>query len=156
MKTYKTLTILLTAVLAISACKNKGFEKRQEDEKVVAGDTATKDVKEEPQPVDTRIAKGQQLFDENCTACHALHQKIVGPALTGITKRREMDWLIKFTRNAPAMIDNGDRIAKKLAEEYKPTVMTEFAFMTEEQIRDIYYYIENEKLADDVDVIAIP
>jgi cytochrome c2 len=156
MKTYKTLTILLIAVLAVSACENKGIENKQEKEKVVVEDTATKQAVEEPQPVDPRIAKGQRLFDENCTSCHSLHQKIVGPALTGVTKRRDIGWLVAFTRNAPAMIEKGDPIAKKLYAEYKPTIMTVFEFLTDEQIKDIYYYIENEKLADDVKVIAIP
>jgi cytochrome c2 len=143
MHKLKSVVLLLSIVTAFNACKNKGVENKQEKEKIVVEDTATKHAVEEPQPVDPRIAKGQRLFDENCTSCHSLHKKIMGPALTGITKRREMGWLLKFTKNAPAMIDNGDPIAKKLAEEYNPTIMTNFSFMTDKEIGDIYYYIEN-------------
>ena len=33
------------------------------------------------------IAKGEKLFKQNCTACHALDRKVVGPALQGAVDR---------------------------------------------------------------------
>jgi cytochrome c551/c552 len=141
MKVHKLSIAFVCLLGLVTACKNNGYDKKIEGEKSVvqppAADTIVKD------STTLRAEKGRVLFEENCTACHALHKKIIGPALTGITKRREMDWLLKFTKNAPAMIDSGDPIAQKLAEEYQPTIMTEFVFMTDEQVRDIYHYIEN-------------
>ena len=32
---------------------------------------------------------GQKIFKANCTPCHRMHQKLVGPALAGVLERRQ-------------------------------------------------------------------
>ena len=65
------------------------------------------------------VAQGEELFVNNCSACHNFQQQAIGPALAGITAETEPTWLYHFIRNAPAMIDSGDARAVKLYQEYQ-------------------------------------
>ena len=38
-------------------------------------------------------AKGKELFNANCAACHKLDGKSTGPALRDVASRREKAWL---------------------------------------------------------------
>ena len=42
------------------------------------------------------LAKGQQLFQNNCSACHNFLQKGIGPSLEKATSDLPADWLKKF------------------------------------------------------------
>ena len=65
------------------------------------------------------VVQGEELFVNNCSACHNFQQQAIGPALTGITAETEPTWLYHFIRNAPAMIDSGDARSVRLYEEYQ-------------------------------------
>ena len=49
-------------------------------------------------------AKGKQLFNQNCAACHALNRKMTGPALAGVYDKYDGDieWLRKWIKNNQA------------------------------------------------------
>lgn len=89
------------------------------------------------------VAKGKDLFDQNCASCHAIDKKLIGPALAGITERREEAWLFSWIRNSQAMVKAGDPIAVQLFEEYKKSVMTSFEDLGDEDIRNILAYVES-------------
>lgn len=97
------------------------------------------------------IAAGEALFNGNCRACHAVNQKLVGPALANVYDRRDMEWIKAFVKNSQAMIANGDEYAVSLYEEYNKTVMTSFNF-ADEEIESIIAYVkyetENVAIAD--------
>ena len=40
---------------------------------------------------DADVANGEKLFKSTCAACHRLDKKLVGPALKGITEKREQE-----------------------------------------------------------------
>ena len=40
---------------------------------------------------EANVANGEKLFKSTCAACHRLDKKLVGPALKGITDKREQD-----------------------------------------------------------------
>ncbi len=65
------------------------------------------------------VAKGQQLFQQNCATCHNFLQKGIGPNLASVTSEATPDWLKSFIRNAPSAIERGDARATKLFAEYK-------------------------------------
>lgn len=88
-------------------------------------------------------AKGEELFKANCAACHALNKKLVGPALSGVTEKREKEWLVSWIRNSQDMIKAGDPDAVAIFEEYNKSPMTAFAHFSDEQINDVLAYIEN-------------
>lgn len=83
----------------------------------------------------------KELFKTNCALCHRIDTKHVGPALAGITERREMSWIIKMVQNSSKLIASGDPTANKLYKEYGKYPMTNFSFLEEEEIRGIIDYV---------------
>lgn len=68
--------------------------------------------------IDAKQAKkGKQIFDSKCTACHQLDKRYVGPALQGVTQRRQPEWIMNMMLNSAEMIQQ-DPIAKQLFEEF--------------------------------------
>ncbi len=90
------------------------------------------------------IAAGEKLFTENCLSCHALDKKVVGPALAGVHERpgRSEEWLIKWIKNAPKMIADGDPLAVKLYEDNNQQNMTVFENLQDDEIKNILAYIK--------------
>lgn len=87
-------------------------------------------------------AEGEKLFQANCVACHAIQDKVVGPALKDVHKRRDAAWLKKWIRNSQAMVKAGDPTAVQLFKEYNNVPMTAFETLTDEQITSILDYIK--------------
>lgn len=78
---------------------------------------------------------------QQCTACHKLGEKLIGPNLLGVTERRTEEWIYSFIRNSQAMIQAGDPIAVELWEEYNKIPMASYDF-TDEQLKAILDFIE--------------
>lgn len=91
--------------------------------------------------------EGEKLFKANCTSCHAVDRKVIGPALKGVYNRRPEEWIIKFVHNSTAVIKSGDEYANKLYKEYNETLMTAFPQLKDDQIRSIIAYIKEAETA---------
>ncbi|MCU0416855.1 MAG: c-type cytochrome [Cytophagaceae bacterium] len=89
------------------------------------------------------IAQGEQLFKENCKSCHHVYEESVGPALSGVTKRRKTAWLHSWIRNSSKMIADGDKEAVELFNKWNKVQMTSFPTFTDAQIDAILLYVEN-------------
>ncbi|MGS2762368.1 c-type cytochrome [Sinomicrobium sp. M5D2P9] len=87
--------------------------------------------------------RGKQLFNSNCAACHKLDQKMTGPALAGITDKRDRDWLHKWIKNNVALRKSGDAEAIAIYEEFNGAAMNIFPQLSEQDIDDILAYTEN-------------
>ncbi len=93
------------------------------------------------QDVDVERQKaGRKLFNANCASCHKLDKKSTGPALGGVEKRRENEWLKKWIRNNVELRASGDAEAIALYEEWGQSNMTAFPQLTDQNIDDILYY----------------
>jgi len=90
----------------------------------------------------TRFTSGENLFSIHCASCHKIKEDLIGPALAGITERRSMEWIIKFTKNSKEMIESGDKEAVAVYEKYNKTVMQSFENLSDEEIENIIFYIE--------------
>jgi mono/diheme cytochrome c family protein len=90
------------------------------------------------------VAEGEKLYNANCTSCHAINEKVVGPALKDVHKRRDAAWLTKWIRNSQAMVKSGDAQAVALYKENNESVMTSFENLTDAQINSIVDYIKAE------------
>jgi cytochrome c2 len=90
---------------------------------------------------------GKALFNAQCAACHKLDSKGTGPALRGVTGRHAKDWFYGWIKNSSALIKSGDPDAVKLWEEYKPSVMTSFPNLTNQDIDNILAYTDEPKTA---------
>ena len=88
------------------------------------------------------IAQGENLFKQNCAQCHAVHKKVVGPALEGAEAR----WgsraaITNFIKYPQKVIDGGDQYAQKLYAEYQQ-YMPNHDFFKDEEIASILDYIK--------------
>lgn len=91
------------------------------------------------------VTAGEALFKANCTSCHAVSKRVLGPALAGVDQRYEREWLHKWIKNAPAMIAAGDPAAVKVYNEYNQSPMTPFPHLSEEDIDNMLAYIKAEE-----------
>ncbi len=87
-------------------------------------------------------AKGKQLFNQDCAACHSLTRKMTGPPLAGVGEKYDRDWLYKWIRNSSALIKAGDPDAVKVYNEYNQAMMTPFPMLSDEDIDNILAYTD--------------
>lgn len=87
---------------------------------------------------------GEELFKQKCAACHTVGKgKLVGPDLSGVTKRLEEPWLLKFITSSQAVINSGDDYAKKKFEEFNKVIMPDPG-LKETEIKSILTFIESQ------------
>ena len=86
------------------------------------------------------IERGKYYYDLYCSSCHSLNNQSIGPALAGITELEDPDWLRSFIRNAPEMIDGGDKRAKALLATYRQ-YMPAFPMLQDSNIDCILAYL---------------
>ena len=94
-------------------------------------------------PINQQLAKdGAKLFQKNCTACHRIEKRRVGPPLKGVTGRRTPEWIMNMMLNPGEMLQK-DPIAKELLGEYA----TQMANMnvTQDQARAILEYLRTKE-----------
>jgi mono/diheme cytochrome c family protein len=86
------------------------------------------------------IVAGDALFKANCAQCHAVNEKVVGPALAGITKRRSISWLVPWVQNSAKVIASGDEYGVKLYNENGKQQMPSFG-LSKKEIEDIMAWV---------------
>ena len=72
------------------------------------------------------IEEGEKLYKANCTACHQIDAKLIGPALRGVNDKYSEEWLLKWIKNSAELIASGDADAIAIYEEYNKSPMTAF------------------------------
>jgi len=90
-------------------------------------------------------AKGKELFNTNCAACHKLDAKSTGPALRGVSAKHDMAWIYKWVHNSGDLIKSGDAVAVKLFEDNNKVPMTPFPQLSEGDIDNIIAYTSEPK-----------
>lgn len=100
-------------------------------------------------------------FKTNCATCHSIGygdvdaagKKLQGPDLAGVSKRRKLDWIVKFVKYPEGMImgdeeeagyEKADPLAKKVYELYKPTIMADQE-LDKAKVQAILKYIDSQK-----------
>ena len=74
-----------------------------------------------------RAKAGMALYKANCTACHAIDRKVVGPALAGVWDRWESEEkIVAWVQNSSKLIASGDAYSNKIFNEYNKSVMSAF------------------------------
>lgn len=92
-------------------------------------------------------AKGKELFNANCAACHKLDAKATGPALRGVANKYDRAWLYKWINNSAELIKSGDAQAVKVYEENGKVPMTAFPQLSTADIDNILAYTSEVKPA---------
>ena len=94
------------------------------------------------------LGEGETLFKNYCASCHNKNMKdnLTGPAL-GPAEANWADYpredLYSWVRNSQALIADGHPRATELWNQWKPTVMTSFPALTDQQIENILAYIND-------------
>ena len=93
--------------------------------------------------------KGKEIFQGNCSSCHQLGGKLVGPNLYGVEERWEgrEELLIKFIQNSQNVINGGDEYSQNLYNEYNQMVMPPMN-LNDEEVQSVLAYIEQEEKAE--------
>jgi len=92
---------------------------------------------------DEAISEGGQLFRNNCSQCHAVHEQVVGPALANVWERQPVPWLINFIKYPQRVIDGGDPYAVELYEKYRQ-YMPNHDFLSDDDILNILAWVKAE------------
>jgi mono/diheme cytochrome c family protein len=89
--------------------------------------------------------KGQGIFKANCTTCHAIGTKVVGPALGPQVTTVETDdkWLTKWIQNNQALIAAKDPKALAIYNQYNQSGMTVFGSLSDGDVADVLAYIRS-------------
>ncbi len=101
-------------------------------------------------PAGADAAKGKELFNSLCAACHKRYKKATGPALFGVTERHDTEWIYKWVKNSAALIASGDAEAVAIYEEYNKVSMNAFPQLSNADIDNIIAYVSEPKAAPPV------
>lgn len=85
----------------------------------------------------TQAKRGKEVFDSKCLACHQFDKRMVGPPLSGVTKRRSPEWIMNMIINTNEMVEK-DPIVKSMIAEYM-TKMT-YQDVSKENARALLEY----------------
>lgn len=84
------------------------------------------------------IEEGKTIYERNCTACHKVDKRFIGPSPKGILERRSPEWVMNMILN-PQMMTEQDRCAKDLLVEFNGAAMAN-QNLTVEETRSILEY----------------
>jgi mono/diheme cytochrome c family protein len=146
LKLWKSrLGILLTTIVIFSFTHN-GLAQEDSGDSNSPEATASSD----SGASDEAIAQGQSIFSANCKVCHAINERVVGPALKDVHKRRENAWIVSFIKNSQKLIASGDAQAVAIYNEYGKTEMPAFDYLSDGEIQSVISYIKKESEAPTV------
>jgi len=86
----------------------------------------------------TLAAKGEEVFNANCTACHKIDRKFIGPAMEGVVDRRAPEWIMNMILDPELMVKE-DPIARQLLMDYNGSPMANQG-ISEEDARALLEY----------------
>lgn len=93
-------------------------------------------------PLGPEATKGEELFKANCTSCHNMLTKGVGPALNGVHNKHSEAWLVKWIRNNVALRASGDKEAIAVYNDNGGANMNVFENLSEAEVKTIITYFK--------------
>lgn len=154
---YSTLAIAVAVLMACGGNSSQEEERLKrkaefeakvaEESKVPASERVTLDnkgvgpIKDLPlsdEIDEAMVERGMALFKTNCSACHKIDKRFIGPSPKGIMNRRSPEWIMNMILDPQLMVEQ-DRCAKDLLVEFNGAAMAN-QNLTEAQARDILEY----------------
>ena len=145
-KLIKNLSLGLLVIIVLTSCGGDKKIKEPKDQIVEIdpmkdrgiGPITHVDINNE---IDNNMAeRGQELFKSMCSACHKIDQRVIGPALAGVTKKRTPEWIMNMIMNPDQMVKENAQARKLLAEYISPMANQN---LTEEETRSILEYFRD-------------
>ncbi len=93
---------------------------------------------------------GAKLFQEKCTACHKLDEKYIGPALAGVTERRQPEWILNMILNPEVMVQQ-DPTAKALLAQFIAPMANQHLTREEAECVLVYFREHDEERGESDD-----
>jgi cytochrome c2 len=91
---------------------------------------------------DAKYENGRSLYITHCGTCHSLQYELTGPPLANVQSRWQNKTLLyNYIKNSQLVIAK-DAYAKALFNKYNKVEMTQFAWMTDEQIAQVLHYVD--------------
>src|ERR1700744_3115095 len=101
--------------------------------------------------------KGEAIFKDKCTSCHAVDHQGVGPALgTVVTEETDDKWLYKWVENNTALIAAKDPKALKIYNQFNQQGMSQFGMLSDGDVANILAYVRAEWKTDQAKAAAAP
>jgi mono/diheme cytochrome c family protein len=97
-----------------------------------------KDLPLDPQINQEMVEEGEAIFKTNCTACHKVEKRFIGPSPKGIMERRSPEWIMNMILDPQLMVEQ-DRCAMDLLVEFNGAAMAN-QNLTVDQARAILEY----------------
>lgn len=92
--------------------------------------------------VDMELAeKGAQVFETNCSSCHKLNERYIGPPMGDVLDRRSPTYVMNMILNPDGMVKEHPE-AKKLMQEYMSPMPNQN--LSEEEGRAIVEYLASD------------
>lgn len=100
----------------------------------------------DPGPIDPALAsQGEQVFTTNCSACHKMGERYVGPALADVTETRSPAYIMNMILNPEEMLQKHPEAKKMLAQYMTPMANQN---LSEEQARALLEYLRTQAPAN--------
>ena len=91
------------------------------------------------------LKAGESLYKANCTSCHAIDRKVIGPALKDVIEAEDEAWMIKWIKNSQSLVKAGDPAAVKIFNEYNQSIMSSFPQFSDDDAKSIIAYVKAER-----------
>lgn len=87
---------------------------------------------------------GKEIFEMNCSSCHKMEQKLVGPSLQNTISEQGRDWTKKWINNSQSLIQSGDKHANDIYNEYDKMAMPAYAgLFSGEELESLLTYLQD-------------
>jgi len=83
-------------------------------------------------------ARGKEIYEQMCLACHRVGKRFIGPAPNNILERRSPEWVMNMILNPEVMVKE-DPLAKDLLIEFNGSPMANQG-LNEDQARAVLEY----------------
>lgn len=99
--------------------------------------------------------KGKTIFEQNCSSCHKMDGKLVGPPLQDVVEIQGREWTQKWIYNSQLLIEEGDAHANEIYNEYNQMAMPSYSFLAEDELSALVDYLEGWKTNQPVEVAEV-
>ena len=104
---------------------------------------------------------GEKLFKTNCGACHKVNEKVIGPALEGISAKwndaGEKENLYEWVKDSQALIKSGkSKLAMALDDDKSIAITMTPQLVSNDEIDAIFNYIDNWVAPVEEKAIVVP
>jgi len=149
-KTFILFGLLVLGLLGLSACgggeqagENQSGQQAEADASGLTQEQIEKGIGPITSvtlgPIDDALAaKGAELFEVKCTACHRLDKRYIGPPLGEVTARRTPEFIMNMMLNPEEMMQKHP-VVKELLAQYMAQMANQS--LTEDEARAILEYL---------------